>query len=509
MRHHLSGSLARFLLPLAAVALISAPAAAQPAPDAGAPAPAAPEKVPPADPFEGVRSRFNLEAVQGLLAVQHLDGWLLCDVGGEGGSQNPIARALVNPEGELARRWFYLIPAKGQPIALVHRVEAPAFDQVPGRKLEYAGYRDLEKGLRTLLKGAKSVAMEYSPKGGVGELSRVDAGTIELVKSTGVTVRSSAELVQFTRSLWGPDGRKAHYIAAHHLSQLRKDALAFIKAQIAAGRPVSEWEVAARIAKGFKLRGLVGPAPVVASGNNTADPQYVPTARRSSPIQRDDLVLISLAGKLDDETAQTRTGGTSIMAAETWVAFAGTKPPVRYVQAFDLAGYGRNEALNLIRERAKRRRPVKGFEPDQQARSVIGKAGYAENFIHRTGHSLDGDLYGAGANLDDYETHDQRNLVVGSGFTVGPGLYFRGDFGVRAEVSVFLGQRGVEVTTPLQDEIEILFPAPPAPAAPGAAPGAAPSAAPPTTTSKGPAAAPSTTATPALPAPAPSVGPKP
>jgi Xaa-Pro aminopeptidase len=185
------------------------------------------------------------------------------------------------------------------------------------------------------------------------------------------------------------------------------------------------------------------------------------------------------------------------MAAETWVAFAGTKPPERFVQAFDLAGYGRNEALNLIRERAKRRRPVKGFEPDQQARSVIGKAGYAENFIHRTGHSLDSDLYGAGANLDDYETHDQRNLVVGSGFTVGPGLYFRGDFGVRAEVSVFLGQRGVEVTTPLQDEIEILFPAP-APKEPTPTTGTPPSG-----------AAPSTTAPPSLPAPTPSVSRKP
>ena len=435
------------------------PAAAQPAPADPYPAePAAAE--PPAATLPS-RARVDVEAVQGLLAVQHLDGWLLTDDSG----QNPIAQELINPDGSPARRWFYLIPAKGQPIALVHNLELGSFDAVPGRKLDYAGYRDLAKGLRALLKGVKTVAMEYSAKGAVSELSRVDAGTIELVKSQGVTIRSSAELVQFTKSLWGPDGRRNEYVAAHHLTELRNDALAWITEQLTAGATISEYDVAQRISRGYAVRGLVGPAPLVATGKNTADPQYVPTAKRSTAIARDDLVVISLAGKLDDEAAG---GKRSVYAATTWVAYAGSKVPDRVLTAFDLAGYGRDEALNLIRDRLRRRRAVKGFEVDQTARGAIGKAGFAENFHHRTGHSIDTDVNGAGANLDDYESHDVRNLVLGSGFTVAPGLYFKGDFGVRVEVTAYVGILGLEVTTALQDQIELLFPpaTSPAPAAP-------------------------------------------
>jgi Xaa-Pro dipeptidase len=460
MAHRTSPRLLATLFALLVSTLAAAPLAlAQPEPlvPPGDPVTA------PTDPVEATvsRSRVDVEAVQGLLAVQHLDAWLLSDDSG----QNPIAQELVNPDGAPSRRWFYLIPAKGQPIALVHNAEIGGFEAVPGRKLEYAGYRDLAKGLRALLKGVKTVAMEYSAKGEVSELSRVDAGTIELVKAQGVSIRSSAELVQFTKSLWGPDGRKNQYVAAHHITELRKEAFAWIAKQLTAGIAVTEHDVAKRITRGFTVRGLVGPTPVVAAGVNTADPQYVPSAKKSAIIKKDDLIIISLAARLDDDAAG---GKRSIYAAHTWVAFAGGKVPERILTAFDLAGYGRDEGLTLIRDRLKRRRAVKGFEVDQAARGAIGKAGFADNFLHRTGHSIDTDVAGAGANLDDYEAHDVRNLVLGSGFTVGPGLYFKGEFGVRAEVTAYVGTIGLEVTTPLQDQIELLFPPPPSATPPAA-----------------------------------------
>ncbi|KAB2883785.1 MAG: hypothetical protein F9K40_22850, partial [Kofleriaceae bacterium] len=218
------------------------------------------------------QGRFDLAAVQGLLAVQNLDGWLIVDHAG----QNPVARSLVAVQGNASRRWFYLVPRTGEPTVLCHASEVASFANVPGMKITYTGYRDLDKILRAMLKGKKSLAMEYSPKGALPSLSRVDAGTVELVRAAGVKVRSSDGLVQFAKATWGPEGRKQHYIAVHHLVELRKDALAFIGNKLAAGSRVTEREVQQRIEKGMAMRGLVGPAPVVAFGKNSADPDYVP-----------------------------------------------------------------------------------------------------------------------------------------------------------------------------------------------------------------------------------------
>jgi len=418
------------ILLVAAVASSTAPAAvAQPAP---APVPA-----------ETTRG-LDLAAVQGLLAVQRLDGWLLHDRDG----QNPVARRLVAPDGAPVRSWFYLIPDQGQPVALVHGSEMGSFVRVPGRKIAYTGYRDLEKELRQMLRGRKTIAMEYSAKGQLPAISRIDAGTLELVRGLGVLVRSSEGLVQFTKALWGPDGRKSHYVAVHHIVELRKEALGFIAKQIASGAAVSEHDVQQRIIKGMRMRGLVGPPPVVAAGVNTADPYYVPSAERSANIRRGDLVVLSLAAKVDQPSA--------IYAASTWVAFVGDAVPERVSRAFDVAALARDEALARISDRTKRRRAIKGFEVDEAARSFIAKAGFADQFVHRTGHSIDSDLQGGGADLDDYEVKDTRALVQGSGFTVGPGIYVAGEFGVRAEVCAFLGRDGLEVTTPAQEQIEAL-----------------------------------------------------
>jgi hypothetical protein len=245
---------------IALLLLISTTAVAQPKPPPKDP----PKQDVPADPYgdtapaPSARSHFDLSAVQGLLAVQRLDGWLLSD----DGAQNPIARQLVNPDGAPARRWFYLIPANGDPIALVHTSEMNDFARTPGKHIAYTGYKDLEKGLRAILKGKKTIAMEYSPKGALPSIARTDAGTLELVRGLGVTVRGSEGLVAFTKALWGPEGRKAHYVAEHHLTELRKEALAYAAKQVAAGAAITEYDLQQRIVHGMQMRGLVGPPPV-------------------------------------------------------------------------------------------------------------------------------------------------------------------------------------------------------------------------------------------------------
>jgi len=424
------------------------PEAAKPVPRA--PAPAASD---PVDPYatrdtSQIPRRVGLAdvgVVQGLLAVQHLDGWLLFDRDGE----NPIAVRLVAPDGHPTRPWFYMIPARGTPVALVHSAELRSFDHLAGTKLTYLGYRDLDAQLRAMLKGVKAVAVEYSAKAAVPSVSRVDAGTLEVIRAAGVQVKSSDTLVQYTKAIWGDPGRTAHYVAAHHLVELRKEALAFVAKQLQDGTAVTEYDVQQRLVHGLGMRGLVGAPPVVAAGANTADPYYVPSADKSAAIQRGDLIVISLAAKVD------RPEG--IYAAQTWCAVADRAVPEPIAKAFETASLARDQAMALIGDRTRKHRPITGAEVDNATRAFIKKAGFVDRVMHRTGHSIDSDLQGGGADLDDFEVKDSRILTPGTGFTVGPGLYFPGKFGVRAEVSVYLAPGGPEVTTPAQDEVEALL----------------------------------------------------
>jgi Xaa-Pro aminopeptidase len=390
---------------------------------------------------ERVKKRVDVESVQGVLAVRSLDGWLLADSKG----RNPIAADLVQPDGLTKRQWFYFIPAFGQPSILVHKSEASAFVQVPGLKIEYTGFRDLKAGLRTLLKGTTTVAMEYAPKSGIRSLTRVDAGTVELVRKTGVTIESSADLVQFTKSLWGPDGRIAHFTAVHHLTKLREEALEFIAERVIAKRPVTEYDVQVFLANGYRVRGLTGEA-TVAVGANSAKPNYQATKRVSSSIDMNQMVLLELNGAVSDAERP-------VYARLSWVAYVGETVPERLHKTFKVVSGARDVTLEFLRDRVKRRRLVKGFEADQKARSEVGKAGLASRFLHRTGHSLDTSLEGDGANLDDYETHDTRSLVLGSGFTVGPGVYVPSEYGMRTIVDVHVARTGLEITTPVQTRI--------------------------------------------------------
>lgn len=410
------------------------PASAKPAPVARQ-APAIPTRI----------GLSDLPAVQGLLAVQRLDAWLLYDRDG----QNPIAVRLVKPDGRPQRPWFYLIPAKGEPTALMHTSEARNFEHLAGKKLTYIGYRDLDRQMRAMLKGVRSIAIEYSPKATVPNVSRVDAGTVENIRAAGVQVRSSETLVQYTKAIWGDAGRTAHYVAVHHLVEMRKEALAFIAKRLRSREPVSEYDVQQRLVHNMTVRGLVGPPPVVAAGVNTADPYYVPTAAKTAQIKIGDVIVIGLAGKIDKPDG--------IYAAQTWVAVADRTVSEEVAKAFEQASLARDQALVLVTDRSRKHRPVTGAEVDQATRTFLKKAGVASQVMHRTGHSIDNDLQGGGADLDDFEVKDTRILTPGTGFTVGPGLYWPGKFGVRTEVSVYLSPTGPEVTTPAQDYVEPLL----------------------------------------------------
>jgi Xaa-Pro aminopeptidase len=295
----------------------------------------------------------------------------------------------------------------------------------------------------------KSIALEYSAKAAVANVSRVDAGTLELIRGTGIQVRSSDTLVQYTKAIWGDAGRTAHYVAVHHITELRKEALAFVVKRLTSHEPVSEYEVQQKIIHGMTMRGLVGPPPVVAAGVNTADPYYVPTAARTAQIQPGDLLVISLAAKVDKPEG--------IYAAQTWCAVADKTVPEKLAKAFETVSLARDQALVLITDRLHKHRPVTGAEVDQATRTFIKKAGLADTVMHRTGHSIDNDLQGAGADLDDFEVKDSRILTPGTGFTIGPGVYFPAQFGVRSEISVYYSPSGPEITTPAQDDIEALL----------------------------------------------------
>jgi Xaa-Pro dipeptidase len=370
----------------------------------------------------------NVEAVQQALRDDGLDAWLLYDFRG----LNPIAARMAGLDratGHLAtRRWFYLIPATGAPLALVHAIERHNLSHLPGTSVVYAGREQLEAGLARLTAGLSRVAMEYSPGNGIPYVSRVDAGTVELVRSTGVEVVSSGDLVQRFDGLWGAEAIASHRAASDALYRIKDQAFAFVAERLRAEQPVTEFDVQQAMMGWFDQEGLrTGSPPNVSAQEHAGDPHYVPTASRHRSIHRDELLLIDLWGK------QTAPG--SIYADITWVGFTGVTPPDRMTRAFAAVVAARDAALALAQSGAHAGDAVRGYALDRAARAVLVGAGYGEAVLHRTGHSLGEEVHGNGAHLDDYETHDARRLMPGSVFTIEPGVYFS-DFGVRTEINV-------------------------------------------------------------------------
>ncbi|HEY0874201.1 MAG TPA: M24 family metallopeptidase [Vicinamibacterales bacterium] len=387
-----------------------------------------------------------IEAVQRALRDEGFDGWLLYDFHGS----NPIATRVagLDRSGKMAtRRWYYLVPATGSPRGLVHAIERHNLDDLPGEKRPYAGRQQLDAGLRDLLRGMKRVAMEYSPANNIPYLSRVDAGTIEAIRDLGVEVVSSGDLVQRFEAVWSDETYKTHVAASEHLYTVKDRAFELIRERTRAGVPLNEYEVQQQMVAWFDELGLTHELPNVSAQENAGNPHYMPPENGSRAIRPNELVLIDLWGKL-------RTPG-AVFADITWVGFTGDSVPDEYQRAFAAARDGRDAAIELVRSSAAGGRDLRGWQVDRACRDVIEQAGFGELFIHRTGHSLGEDVHGNGVHMDDYETHDDRRLIPGTGFTIEPGVY-TDRYGVRTEINMFVAERGARVTGPLQQEIVII-----------------------------------------------------
>jgi Xaa-Pro aminopeptidase len=388
-----------------------------------------------------------IEAVQRALQEEKLDGWLLYDFQGF----NPIASRLAGLAGSgkmATRRWYYYVPATGSPRGLVHAIESHNLDQLPGDKVVYAGREQLSAGLQQLLQGAGRVAMEYSPGNAIPYVSRVDAGTIESVRQLGTTVVSSGDLAQRFEAIWTDAALATHIAAAERLYRIKDRAFDLIRQRISSGTAVSEIEVQDAMVGWFREEGLIAETPPnVSAQENAGNPHYQATHADHRAIRPNEGVLIDLWGKLP-------TAG-AVYADITWMGFTGTTPPQEFSAAFAAARDGRDAAVDLVQSAVLAGRELRGFEVDRACRAVVERAGFGAQFIHRTGHSLGENVHGNGVHMDDYETHDDRRLLPGTGFTIEPGVY-TDRYGVRTEINMFVGARDARVTGARQNEIVAL-----------------------------------------------------
>ena len=384
--------------------------------------------------------------IQRELAALGLDAWILYDFRGI----NPIAQNVAGLTGaHITRRWFCLIPAHGEPRWLVHRIETSNFVDVPGHVALYAGWEELNGAIQTLLADVKTVAMEYSPNAEIPYISRVDAGTLEWIRSFGIEVQTSAELAQRMEARLSEAQAEGHQASAHSVLQAKDYAFAWIGSQLREGKTITEYDVQQEILGQFEAMDLVTDhPPIVAANAKSSDPHYAPSETDTQKIKAGDFILIDLWAK--------QKAPDAVFADTTWVAYAGETVPAKYIEIFDIVKEARDRAVRFIREKWAVDEPIYGYEVDDCVRGYITEKGYGEFFIHRTGHNIGTVIHGNGVNLDNLETRDARALIAGVCFSIEPGIYLS-DFGVRTEIDVFLagpGRDGVKVTTaPVQNQI--------------------------------------------------------
>jgi Xaa-Pro aminopeptidase len=382
-------------------------------------------------------STFPLAEVQSKLQSEKLDGWLFYSFHGS----DPIApRILRLPEkgGIASRRWFYFVPAKGEPRRLVHRIESGMLDAVPGSKKVYLSWRELRDGLKDTLGGARRVAMQYSPENAIPYVSRVDAGTIELVRAMGAEVVSSGDLVAAFEATLSPEALASHEEAAKHLYRIVEDAYAEIGKRVGGGRAVTEWDIARYIMDRFEQAGMVShDQPIVGVGPHSGDPHFEPTEKASTPIKKGDFVLIDLWAKMK------RAG--SVYADITWVGVIGDRVPDKIAEVFAIVAAARDAGVKRVQDGLAKGERLRGCDVDDAVRAVIAAKGHADHFIHRTGHSIGEEVHGNGANMDNLETKDERRILPRTLFSIEPGIYLP-EFGVRCEVDVYAEEKTARVT---------------------------------------------------------------
>jgi Xaa-Pro aminopeptidase len=389
---------------------------------------------------------FNLSEMQSDLRAARLHGWLFYDFRG----RDPIAQRILHlPAGMRTRRWFYFVPAKGTPKKLVHKIETESLAAVPGDTLYYSAQEELRGNLKKLIGRATKVAMQYSPKNEIPYVSMVDAGTIELVRSTGAKIFSSADLVQKYEAVWSPEQLESHLFAAKHVDRIVAEAFRRAARGVKENRLETEYGLQQWIREEFAAAGLMTEeGPDIAVNAHASDPHYGPSPDRPTQIKEGDLLLLDVWAK--------RTTPGSVYYDITWVGYLGAKPPEKITKVFNTVRDARDKAVDLILTSVAKGKPLQGWQVDNAARRVIEKAGFGKYFFHRTGHNIGTSVHGNGANMDGIETHDVRHLIPGTCTSVEPGIYLP-EFGIRSEVNVYIGEKEARVTGAIQKELLALL----------------------------------------------------
>jgi Xaa-Pro aminopeptidase len=387
----------------------------------------------------------RIAEIQTALQKGGFDGWLFYDFRG---SDILIPRILKSERLGGSRRWFYYVPAKGEPVKVVHAIEPDQLDALPGKKLIYREWQLLKDQVKNSMFAngrPKRIAMQYSANNDIPYISRVDAGTVEMVRSLGVNVDSSADLVQQFEAVWTPEQFEMHKEAATKMQKIILEAFAEIKRRINENIATTENDVQQFMMKRYEEEGM-NPSPMIVAVNaNAASPHYFPRAGRGAPIKRGDLVLIDTVTKVKKPRAPA--------ADLTWVGYVGESVPEEYTKIWNIVYDAQQSALKAIRDAMKNHKQITGAAADDVSRGVIKKAGYADQFLHRTGHSIGEEGHGNGANIDNLETRDARRLIPQTAFSIEPGIYLDGKFGIRSEIDVYLTENDAIVTAPHQTEI--------------------------------------------------------
>jgi Xaa-Pro dipeptidase len=388
---------------------------------------------------------MNVSAIQAALRERNIDAWLFYDHH----HRDPIAyRVLGLPTSLMVtRRWFYLIPAKGEPLKLVHKIEAGHLDSLPGSKRTYSGWQELFEQLKGMLADYRNIAMQYSPNNLVFTVSLVDAGTIELVRGMGKNVVSAADLIAQFEATWTDEQIQTHFAARDAVDNITTAAFAEIGRRVRNGG-TTEYAMQQWFLETFRRENLVtDDPPVVAVNANSGNPHYEPHAEGSAPIREGDFVLL-------DVWAKKNTPG-AVYYDITWTGYIGKAPSDRQREIFQIVRDARDAGVKTVLEATGKGQRIAGWQVDRATRDHIQKAGYGDYFIHRTGHSIGTDVHSNGANMDDLEIHDERQILPNSCFSIEPGIYLP-EFGVRSEVNVLVRPGRAEVTGKIQREIVII-----------------------------------------------------
>ena len=392
---------------------------------------------------------MNLEAIQRSLSHAGLDGWLFYDFH----HRDLMAYHILglDEKSMTTRRWFYHVPSSGEPVKLSHKVEPHKLDPLPGRQEYYLAWTELHEKLEAILSGASKIAMQYSPMGNIPYVSVVDAGTVELIRSLGPDVVSSADLVQEFEAVAGDDGYRSHCRAGEKVQQIKDEAFRMMGDALGSSKPVTEYEIKELILSRFAQEGLTsgGDSPIVGFNDHPVDPHFEPTAENAYNLKSGDTILLDLWARTEEPPG--------IYYDITWCGFAGQDPPEEYSKIFSVVCDARDAAVEFIRERFSAGTPCHGYEVDQACRAVVERAGYGELFLHRTGHSIGQVVHGNGVNIDNLETKDERLLVPGVCFSIEPGIYLKGRMAVRSEINVFITPEGKpKVFGPMQRELVLV-----------------------------------------------------